>query len=85
MTTYMLWYGGSNYANPELADAEKFPSVAAALHAFRIRAEGRDSYYPCVESSSALIYASDPATMRDPYPDLRITMGPRGGVRKEVC
>lgn len=85
MRCWMLWHGGSSYACPRIPeDLERFSSLTRAKEAFWSRQDG-DPYYPCVESSSAFIYWRDPTDERDPYPDLELTMGPRGGVRVSPC
>ena len=80
MRVYALWYGGPSYGAPEIVDREEFKSLASARRAYESRAEF-DPYYPCVEESEMQIFKSDPAKSTDPYPDLVLTMGPRGGVR----
>jgi hypothetical protein len=84
---YMIWQGGINYAVSDIADAEEFPSLAAAVAEFTHRASGTDPYYPCVEGSEGHIFHYDPriASGGDHYPDRIITSGPRGGVRVERC
>lgn len=83
MIVQALWFGGSNYALPEVEDVERFSSLAAACQAFRARTH--DPYYPCVCVGSTqmqiFIGTDNPLT----YPDYILTIGPRGGVRKERC
>jgi hypothetical protein len=82
MRVYALWYGGSNYAAPEIKDREEFRSLRAAKAAFWRRADF-DPYYPCVDKEGCTmeVYRTDPAGMADSYPDLIIKLGPRGGVK----
>jgi len=52
MRVTMFWHGGSSYAVFDVhnrAHAEVFNSLAEAKRAFMGRANGRDSYYPCVD------------------------------------
>ena len=86
MRVYALWYGGSNYAAPEIKDREEFRSLQAAKDALWRRADF-DPFYPCVddEACEMQVYRTDPAELADPYPDLIIKLGPRGGIRVEAC
>lgn len=84
MKVFGLWYGGYNYANPELTDAEEFASIQDAVDTFWRRADF-DPEFPCVESPEMMLYRVNPASIPDPYPDFRLTIGPRGGVRRERC
>jgi hypothetical protein len=74
------------YSQPDIEDAEQFESVAQARAAFERRTSGCDRRYPCTsEDASMLLYFYDPTAedVRDPYPDRRLYLGPRGGVRME--
>lgn len=85
MLTWMLWHGGSSYAQSSVDDAKAFDSMAEAIGAFRYRFERNDSYYPCVdESSTAQLFFADPRTTDDPYPDRVLSIGPRCGVVAEA-
>jgi hypothetical protein len=73
-----LWYGGSNYSNPDPErDLESFDSIAYAKLAFESRA-GFDPYYPCVEGSEMHLYFGE---YSENGPDRILTLGPRGAVR----
>jgi hypothetical protein len=86
MKVWMQWWGGYNYGHGEIDESEVFDSLKAARDEFWRRFNRFDSYYPCVgEESEARIYFSDPAEMRDPYPDRLMRFGPRGGVVVERC
>lgn len=75
-----LWFGGVNYAPPTNEDGESFASIAEASRALAARSRNRDGRTPCVESSEMWLYFG---ASRD-YPDMRLTFGPRGGVRRET-
>lgn len=82
-------------------DLEVFPSIRAAGEALRARyesngwrtapvhyADGRQALtlFPAVDTTCSMdIYRYDPRTAHEPYPDLRLTLGPRLGIRKEKC
>lgn len=101
MIVFGLWHGGSSYALGEIdTDLERFPSLASAQRALQERSESNGArsclfryidrgdtreYCPVVEGSSMLVYLSDPREVREPYPDFLLSIGPRGGIKKEVC
>lgn len=81
---FAMWHGGPNYAHPYNPEhVESFPSVNAVADAMRDRMANRDGSTPCVQDSSALVYRFDPRGVDDAYPDLILTEGPRGGIRRE--
>jgi hypothetical protein len=85
MKVTMFWYGGSSYAMFDVhdpKDAETFSSLKAAKDSFAARAGGSDSYFPCVENSEAWIFYGANVIGQE-YPDLLLSLGPRGGVRVE--
>ncbi|MFC0861685.1 hypothetical protein ACFHYQ_05170 [Sphaerimonospora cavernae] len=93
-----LWHGGSGYGPPEPDDLEEFSSLAEARSKLldryhyghwqrsRFAFTGREVaevLTPCVgDDCEIMLYGS-----RDglDYPDRRIFLGPRGGVRVERC
>lgn len=78
MKVYADWYGGVNYSAPTENDREEFPSIRAAGEALWRRSD-YDPYYPCVQDSEMLLYrAAD-----EEYPFAILTVGPRGGIRRE--
>jgi len=91
MTIYMIWFGGSSYAFPDLeTDVECFGSIKAARSAFEERIHS--SFFPCVSQAlpeeggpEAWLYFGDPRKQRDPYPDRTLSFGPRGGVVVGRC
>lgn len=85
MKVWTQWWGGCNYAHPMRNDYEEFRSLKNAIANFQSRFT--DTYYPCVSEVDAtmLVWKYDPTNERDPYPDLEITLGPRGGIRRERC
>ena len=86
MKCYAQFYYGSGYATPEADDYEQFASISDVGEALYSRAD-QDPFYPCVEQSetSALVFLGEPDGMFpcDTDPDYRITIGPRGGIRRE--
>jgi hypothetical protein len=96
---FALWHGGSSYSPGELANhLESFASLRAAFDALRERAESNgifrcafayvdrepESFYcPVVDGSEMLVYRTDPRECADPYPDEVLSIGPRGGIRRE--
>lgn len=75
----MLWFGGVNYATPGESDAETFRTLKDAKDAFWRRADF-DPYYPCVEAPEAHIWYGKEV---GDYPDLVLSLGPKGAVRCE--
>ncbi|MGP3916329.1 hypothetical protein [Nonomuraea sp. 10N515B] len=93
-----LWWGGNGYSRPEDADLEEFVSLADAKHKLAerflhghwqttvfafVHKEPTRVLTPCVtDDCEILLYRS-----RDggEWPDMRIFLGPRGGVRSERC
>jgi hypothetical protein len=84
MSKYLgLWYGGSNYAAPDghnKRDREYFGSIAEARRTLQAR-EDFDPYYPCVSESAMHLYAG--GEYHENGPDVVLTLGPRGGVRRD--
>jgi len=88
---WMLWHGGSSYAAPDQfqrEDVEPFDSLAQAKDTFASRLH--DRRFPCVSQvppddggPTAHLHFADPFEDGDPYPDLILTFGPRGGLRCE--
>jgi len=85
MKMFGLWFGGSSYATPYPDQREEFSSIQDAKDELWRRSENWDGSTPCVDDSEMLLYRCDPATTHDPYPDLRLFFGTRGGVRQERC
>lgn len=100
MTVYGLFHGGYSYAPPDVYDdLELFPSITAAKHALAERYHS-NCIQPCVhhyadghtekathlrdESAEIQLFLTDPR-IGDFYPDRRIYIGPRGGIRIEYC
>jgi hypothetical protein len=83
MKCHVLWYGGSNYANPDPSnprDWEAFDSLAQARRTFESR-ENSDPYYPCVEGDEMHVYFAE--EYHENGPDVILSRGPRGGIRQE--
>ena len=85
MKVTMAWFGGSSYASPEGKDVEHFSSLKTAKEVFQSRETDFDPYYPCVEGSSAMIWFGHLDDTTDIYPELELTLGPKGGVRVNRC
>ena len=101
MRVFALWYGGYNYSHGYISDhLEEFPSLSAAKEAFRERFY-TNSFMPHTfryvsgheelaapntdASCSMTIWRYDPRGVMDPYPDVMLTIGPRGGVQASPC
>lgn len=80
MIVYMEWNGGSSYAVAGSDDRERMSSIKEAKETFWRRAD-YDPAFPCVEDSEAYLYFDKGGD----YPEYRLYMGPRGGVRMERC
>jgi hypothetical protein len=92
------WWGGSGYSLPDSDDLEEFASVDEARQ--KLSQRYRDGYWypsrfrfvhrkpvsaltPCVgDDCEITLYRSREA---GDQPDMRIFLGPRGGVRCEPC
>ena len=98
MQVWALYYGGGTYATDPIRDLERFPSITAAVQAFRARMSGEYVDFLYVHSApeyGVRAYAESDATMLlwpadrpyDPeaYPAWRLYVGPRGGVVRERC
>lgn len=83
MKVWVQWYGGSSYRAPRDGEYEEFSSLKVAKDVFYSRFS--DPYFPCVsEEAEMYCFLEDPTESRDPYPDFSFTLGPRGGVRRQV-
>lgn len=81
MKYFGLWYGGSNYASPDpLRDGEAFDSIAHAGRTLQSREDNDDRRTPCVNASEIHLYVG--GEYHDNGPDVVLTIGPRGGVRR---
>lgn len=93
---YALWSGGyGSYTTPD-ADTERelFPSIRAAGEALQSRLENGDRWNQTFTYADRVEKATTPAVGRDCHLDLyatpdstelftRLTIGPRGGVKRE--
>ncbi len=66
--------------NDYLEDAVKYNSVAACVEAYRVVAVELDRYGQNIEAS---IHIADTKEELNEYPDFVLSLGPRGGVKKE--
>ena len=86
MRVFGLWFGGSSYSAPLPDQREEFASIKEAKTVMWRRLDNFDRSTPCVtDDSEMLLYRCDPATVEDPYPDVRLSFGPRGAVKQERC
>lgn len=85
MQVFALWFGGPNYISPDMCDAEEFPSIKAAELELQRREQGGDPSYPCVSESEMWLYAVNPNSQDDPYPNWTVTLGPRGGIVRSIA
>lgn len=87
MIVFMEW-NASSYAVAGPDDRERMSSIKEAKKTFWRRAD-YDPAFPCVENSKAYLYLrgrkGDNDEAGGEYPDYRLYMGPRGGVRMERC
>lgn len=84
MRVWGLWHGGSSYAVPTDKDIEYFASMEDARNALLYRENGGDPYHPTVEDSALWLFRKKPKRATDMYPDMVMTLGPRGGVKVEL-
>lgn len=83
MTTkyFGLWYGGSNYAAPDPAcDGELFDSIRHAGRVLQARDDNDQGDTPCSERGEIHLYRG--GEYHENGPDVVLTLGPRGGVRR---
>ncbi len=80
-----LWYGGSSYAMPDphsARDREYFTSIRDAGRILQCRAANVDRRTPCVDESTCEMHLYKGAEYHDNGPDVILTIGPRGGIRR---
>lgn len=84
MKVWTQWYGGNSYRAPEHGEYEEFSSISTAKWIFQDRFN--DRRFPCVDEENAemFVFLSDPSDSIDPHPDFSFTLGPRGGIRRNV-
>lgn len=84
MARYLgLWYGGCNYSAPDPErDGEYFPSIKSAGETLQARADG-DPYYPCVDDAATEMHLYRGGEYHENGPDVVLTLGRRGGVRRD--
>lgn len=76
-----VWYGGSNYAAPDPdRDLEPFDSIRQAGRVLQARDGNDDGTTPCSERGEIHLYRR---AYHDQGPDVVLTLGPRGGIRRE--
>jgi hypothetical protein len=80
---WATWWGGQSYAVPYIEEAELFDSVQATRAEMWRRYFNRDGSTPCVDGDEMHVYYADPRESSDPYPDLVLSRGPRGGIKME--
>lgn len=95
---YALWNGGSSYSISDMSHLEEFRSIKHATETFRERAETSgaahlNTYYADCENEAVRFPAVDETTSMGVYkydpregnngPNFRLSLGPRGGIRRE--
>ena len=81
MQCWTVINGGYNYSPAAWTDAEPCDSLKAAEDAFwRWTDEPRNM---ADESTEMFVFLYEPDESGDNYPDFRIYLGPKGGVRRE--
>ena len=65
-----------------LDDAKRYPSVAAATREFARVARQLERFGQPIGGT---IHVAPCRSVLDEYPDLALSLGPRGGVRREAC
>lgn len=86
MKRWAVFYGGGSYSAPSATEAEEFDSLKAVKNCYYWPLHDEDSYYPCVdESAEVYVWNRCPHEEADPYPDLIIKAGPRGGLIVGPC
>ncbi|MFI6512889.1 hypothetical protein ACIBCT_35255 [Streptosporangium sp. NPDC050855] len=99
MIVTALWFGGNgSYSLPDADSVEQFTSITHAINTFRERAEtsgafGLPTYFVNRENSRVCFPAVGEDCTMDVYigragetanyPDFRLALGPRGGVKRE--
>lgn len=83
---WAAWHGGPSYAPTPWEESEEFSSVQAVRDAMQDRYINLDGRTPCVEEDAMYVFRGDPRESGgDPYPDLILTRGPRGGIQSSPC
>jgi len=79
-----LWYGGSNYAAPDghnTRDHEFYSSIRAAGEVLQARAD-QHPRFPCVDDDTCEMHLYRGGQYHEDGPDVVLTLGTRGGVRR---
>lgn len=78
-------FHAEGYGNPYPGDYEVFRTLKDAKTALWRRFDGERAF-PCVGDDACFtVYTTKPDGDGQDYPDFLLTIGPRGGIRKEVC
>jgi hypothetical protein len=82
MKRWAVFYGGSSYSAPYARDAKEFHSLKAVKNRYYWALHDEDREFPAVNTERAMVVVWNrcPHEEFDPYPDLVITVGPRGGL-----
>lgn len=71
------------------ADYERHDTIADAVRSFGAWCEEADRFGQSTEDRAALVYLLDERVTDEPrcgdYAEWRLTVGPRGGIRREHC
>lgn len=82
MQCWTVIHGGYNYSAPSWHDdAEHHDSLYLAETTFWRWTE--TPLNMADETTEMFVFLYDPSKVIDPYPDFRIYLGPRGGIRRE--
>jgi hypothetical protein len=82
--TYQRLADSGNWAHPEPTDVRH----ASSLDWLRDSLEGwADTVgrYDDPQAASLMVWCGDLEDVTDQYPDFMLTVGPRGGIRREPC
>lgn len=87
MECWTTTYGGYNWTHPYMTadNVTHHKSINDAMNAFWRFTE--DPHNMTDETTEMSLYLYNPLAedVTDPYPDRRVFIGPRGGVRIETC
>lgn len=75
----------SGYSLPEPTDVHIFNSIAAAREFLRDEHEHAQRFGAANGPSTLRCWHGRHADVTDIYPDFDLVIGPRGGIRKELC
>lgn len=92
MKVWGLFHGGANYSCGSVhndRDVEEFAGISSVVDTLWIRVTGRDDAHRLADDTAEFhVWMTDPRAaandgMAVEYPDRRVFVGPRGGIRVE--